>query len=83
MSDIELTISQDRKIKRAIKALNDVRAELASANPDNHISWYLEGSDNLNLMSGDSHDMSNDQGGQNYDNVIATYDLDNASGGGW
>ena len=80
MNKIELTNAQDRKIKRAIKALNDVRAELASDNPDNYVNWYLEDNENLNLMNGDSH---SGQGVPNYDNVIGLYNLKMASGGGW
>jgi hypothetical protein len=83
VSDIELTSKQHRKIKNAVKALNDVRAELQKENPDTHINWYLESSDNLNLMDGDSHDTSFNDGNQLYDNVIELYDLKCASGGGW
>jgi len=58
VSDIELTIKQHRKIKNAVKALNDVRDELQRENPDYYLNWYLEDGDNLNLMEGDSHDTS-------------------------
>ena len=80
--DIELTNKQHNKIKRAIKALNDVRAELARENPDNDVNWYLEDSDNLNLMGNPSHTEDHNMTSL-YDNVIECYSLDSASGGGW
>ena len=81
MAEIELTNKQDSKIKRAVKALNEVRAELQKDNPDNNINWYLEAGDNFNLMEDESHDecMSTAR----HDRVIKEYQLKNASGGGW
>jgi len=80
MSDIEITTKQHNKIKRAIKSLNDARDEIQSENPDYNINWYLEDSDNLNLMEGESH-----IGGEiaNHDAVIELYDFKSAGGGGW
>lgn len=80
MAEIELTVSQERKIKNAVKALNDVRREIEKANPGNDINWYLEDSCNLNLMEGDSHDYD---GTARQDRVIETFWLENSSGGGW
>jgi len=80
MSDIELTAKQHNKIKRAVKALNDVRAEVQQENPDNDINWYLEDTANFNLMSGLTHD---DQYNALPNNIIEVYDLHEASGGAW
>lgn len=80
MSQIDLTTKQRNKIKRAIKALNDVRAELEVENPDNYLNWYLEDNNNLNLMEDHSH---TDGEVANYDAVIGCFNLDSAGGGGW
>lgn len=82
MSNIELTAKQHNKIKRAIKSLNDVRAELQGQNPENEINWYLEDSNNFNLMAGLPHDDTT-ACRPLYENVICCYELDEASGGGW
>lgn len=79
MSEI-LSKKQDAKIKRCIKGLNDVMAELQTENPELNINWFLEDNDNLNLMKGDSHD---DNHSANFDNSIKMYSLDRSSGGGW
>lgn len=80
MSDIQLTTKQASKVERAIKALNDVRREVEKANQGCDINWYLEDTANLHLMSGLSHD---DQHKARHDAVIASFTLDEASGGGW
>ena len=81
---ILLTSKQRNKIKRAIKALNDVRQELQSDNADCEIQWYLEDNDNLNLMTGESHDESGcNDGAQMRDRVIDVFYLEYSSGGGW
>jgi hypothetical protein len=82
MSNITLTTKQRSKIKRAIKALNDVRQELQNENGDCEVQWYLEDSGNLNLMTGDSHDFSGDCDSRQ-DRVIGLFELDMSSGGGW
>lgn len=82
MTDITLTTKQHNKIKRAVKALNDIRAEVSKDNPEIYINWYLEDNDNLNFMGGHSH--SEDSGiTPQYENVIAEFTLDNSGGGGW
>jgi len=81
MSDVELTAKQRSKIKRCVKGLNDVLAELQEQNPDNEMQWYLEDTANLNLMDGDSHVEPRQQA--NYEGVIEIFTLDSASGGGW
>jgi len=80
MSDIELTKKQNAKIQRAVKALNDVRKEIQRENPDYYLNWYLEDSNNLNLMEDHSH-----TGGDvaNFDAVIECFNLELAGGGGW
>lgn len=80
MADVELTPAQKRKLKNAVKALNDVRRELQRDNPDYYINWYLEDNDNLNLMEGDSHDRD---GTARQDKIIEFFNLDNSGGGGW
>jgi hypothetical protein len=85
MSNITLTTKQRSKIKRAIKALNDVRQELQNENGDCEVQWYLEESGNLNLMSGDSHVFSNcdvDEDSRQ-DRVIELFEFENATGGAW
>tara|TARA_B110000902_G_C14243073_1_gene563211 strand:- start:930 stop:1187 length:258 start_codon:yes stop_codon:yes gene_type:complete len=85
MSNITLTTKQRSKIKRAIKSLNDVRQELQNENGDCEVQWYLEDSDNLNLMSGESHEFSPDtvDDDSRQDRVIDTFYLEMSSGGGW
>ena len=80
MSDIELTTKQRNKIIRCVKGLNDVLAELQKENPDNYINWYIEDSDNLNLMKDMPHDESCIAKPQN---TIELFNLDCSSGGGW
>ena len=80
MSDVQLTAKQRNKINRAVKALNDAKEELQSENPGHYINWYLEDSNNLNLMEGHSHD---EQGRDQQDRVIEHFILDSSSGGGW
>lgn len=80
MAEIILTKSQLRKIKTSVKALNDVRQELQSENPNFNINWYLEDSGNFCLMEDETHD---DDGNARQDRVIEIFNLDNSSGGGW
>lgn len=81
MNTIELTTKQRSKIKRCVKGLNDVLVELQQENPDSDIHWYLQDSDNLNLMSEPSHTEPHQD--PNHDGVIELFDLKNSSGGGW
>lgn len=80
MSDIQLTTKQASKVERAIKALNDVRREVEKTSGTS-ITWYLEDSENLHLMEGESHD--DQMGSARYDAIIESYCLDNSGGGGW
>ena len=80
MADIALSPAQRRKIKRAVTALNEVRLELQTDNPDYDINWYLEDTSNLNLMEESSH---GHDGSPQHDKVIESFYLDNAGGGGW
>jgi hypothetical protein len=73
-----ITKAQHARIIAAVAELNAVRLEIQTKIPA--VNWYLEDSDNLNLMSGDSH---NDKGTPQHQNVIQLYKLDRASGGGW
>lgn len=81
MSEVNLTKNQKSRIQRAIKSLNDVAKELQQENQDNDINWYLDDNDNLHLMGHSSH--SGNNSAANYDAVIATFNLERASGGGW
>lgn len=79
---MELTAKQRNKIKRAVKALNDVRRELQDQYPENKINWYLEDCGNLCLMSGDTHS-DNLNVSPLFENIVEVYDFEMASGGGW
>ena len=83
MSELTLTKAQLKKIKAAIKSLNDVRQELQDENPDFNINWYLEDSNNLNLMECSSHNMELWKGEAMQDGIIKCFILNNSSGGGW
>ena len=83
VSGIELTTKQRAKIKRSIKALNDVRKEIELNNVGSDINWFLEDCGNLNLMNGNTHDLGSNHGGANFEGVIEVFDLDSAGGGGW
>ena len=75
-----LTVKQSNKIKRALKALEDVRKEL-DLQSDNEVNWYLEDGGNLNLIDGNSH--TGRVCDPNYGMVIGCFNLPNSSGGGW
>lgn len=76
---IELTSKQSTEIKKAIATLNRVRKEVQT-HSGNDINWYLEDTANFHLMDGHSHDA---HGNANRDMVIDSFNLSNASGGGW
>jgi len=78
---IELTTKQYNKIKRAVKALNDARDEIQT-DSDQNINWYLEDSNNLNLMCGPTH-TEDIVMKPLHENVMFCFNLKNSSGGGW
>jgi hypothetical protein len=80
MSEVELTTKQRNKIKRAIKALNDVRREIQEQNPDCDMNWYLEDAGNFHLLDSESHD---ENCCANRDGVVDSFNLYNSGGGGW
>jgi len=80
MAKVTITSKQKAKINRAVKALNEVRQEVANENPNNDINWYLEDCENLNFMEDSPHD---DENNAREDRVIHLVNLHNASGGGW
>ena len=82
MADLRLTTKQRNKIKRALKALDDVRIELQQENPDYYISWYLEDCGNFLLLENHAHDDSMNHYAQHHV-VIEGFHLDEAGGGGW
>ncbi|MEZ9709384.1 hypothetical protein AB4254_11950 [Vibrio breoganii] len=79
MTEITLSSKQCAKIKRALKALEEVRKEV-DLESDEAVRWYLEDSGNLNLMTGDSHD---DSGSPNFDAVIEHFEFPESTGGAW
>ncbi len=80
MAEVKITKRHQAKIEKAVEALNEVQRQVQSKNQDNYINWYLEGNDNLLLMSGNSHDEENKP---REDRVILHSYLNHASGGGW
>ncbi|HAS8195733.1 TPA: hypothetical protein I7682_17785 [Vibrio vulnificus] len=82
-TEIKLTPKQKARIQMAVKALNEVRAELEpQTNLEGGINWYLEDCGNLCLMEGNTH-ASDYKSSPRHNGVIAVFNLDNASGGGW
>jgi hypothetical protein len=80
-----ISTSQHSRIKRAINSLNKIRREVQSEN-DEHVSWLLNGSDDLNLIIGDSHTDTDAYGERNggigiQENIARCYTLE-CSGGG-
>lgn len=65
------------RLRRHCKAINKVLEEAREEWPD--ATLYLDGTCNLHLLSGDSHDGN---GISRQDRIIATVDLD-AGGGDW
>lgn len=58
---VPVTAAQKKRIDNAIRKLNEVRAEVADRNPNNRVVWYLDASDNLNLMVEPDGQMEPDQ----------------------
>lgn len=78
----KITAAQDKKIRKAVKDLNDVLAEIQKTVP--LANWYLEDTANLNLIDGESHDEScRSRRNSRQHAVIETYTLNDASGGAW
>jgi len=76
---IALTKKQSSKITRALDALESVRAEVETESGSS-ISWYLDGTTNLCLMEGGSHDKYENA---NRDMVIDAFTFTKAGGGDW
>jgi len=82
MNSIKLTKKQRDKLSKAFETLNSVRQEIQDSHKGSDINWYLEDSSNMNLMNGSSH--SDDHSLKALtENVIETFTLDDAGGGGW
>lgn len=45
-----VTAAQKKRIDAAVRKLNEIRAEVAGRNPDNRVTWYLDGTQNFCLM---------------------------------
>lgn len=58
---VPVTAAQKKRIDNAVRKLNEVRAEIAARNPHNRVVWYLDASDNLNLMVEPEGQMEPDQ----------------------
>jgi hypothetical protein len=71
-----VTQAQKRRIDNAIRKLNEIRGEIADLNPENRVTWYLDGSWNFCLMVEPEGQMEIDQ------NYIAHSATLQASGGG-
>lgn len=78
-TEIVLTKKQHAKIQRALDALESVRLEV-ERQYETDISWYLDGTTNLNLMEGTSHDGNNNP---NRDMIIESFDFKKSGGGDW
>lgn len=76
--EYDLPKALDRKISKAVASLNEALAELQQTFPK--ANWYLEDSENLCLMSDETH---NHQGDAQQQNVIKVFNLNCSSGGGW
>jgi hypothetical protein len=73
-----VTKKQASRFKRAIRALNDLMAEVNKTHPN--ACWYLDGTGNMNLMSGVSHVGG---GRQRQDRIMESVVLCGSSGGDW
>ena len=81
LTTVELTTKQSNKVKRAMKALDDVWEEVAKENPDlPELHWYVEAEGSLNLMSEYSNDMKY---GGGYDHIIENWNFRHLDCGGW
>lgn len=45
-----VTEAQGKRIDNAVRKLNEIRAEVAAANPDSRVTWYLDASNALSLL---------------------------------
>ncbi len=80
-TELTLTPKQRNKIKRALKALEEVRKEVdTQCVVDGCVNWYVEDNDNFCLIEGHTHD---DNDCPNKGMVIEHFILPQSSGGGW
>ena len=78
-TEIILTKKQHSKIQKALVALESVRAEVEEENSVS-VLWYLDGTGNLCLMEGRSHDeYENPNSGM----IIDSFTFAKADGGDW
>lgn len=47
---VPVTAAQKKRIDTAVRKLNEIRDEIAAANPDSRTTWYLDASNTLSLM---------------------------------
>lgn len=82
MNTIVLSTKQARRIRKALKSLEEVRLEVSQEYTpmDGGINWYVEDNWNLTMMNGESHDRS---GKSKQENIIERFDFKYASGGGF
>ncbi len=80
-TELTLTTKQRNKIKRALKALEEVRKEVdTQCVVDGGVNWYVEDNDNFCLIEGHTHDREYHP---NIGMVIESFILPQSSGGGW
>lgn len=80
-TELYLSTKQRNKVRRALKALEEVRVEVQELS-QLEINWYLEDSSNLNLMEGETHDTTF-RGAANIGMIIGGFEFPHSSGGGW
>jgi hypothetical protein len=73
-----VTAAQKKRIDSAVRKLNEVRAEIADGSPDNRVVWYLDASQDLNLMVEPKDQMEPDQR-----HIAHTARLKASGGGDW
>ncbi len=80
-TDLELTTKQSNKIKRALKALEDVRKEVELTS-NQHVMWYFEAEGDVCLMEGGTH-TQDVAGSANQGMIIDSFHLPCYDCGGW
>ena len=78
-TELTLTIKQSNKVKRALKALEEVRGEIDGLS-ENDVIWYFEAEGSIYLMDGDTHDSAESA---NHSMIIGSWSLPNYDCGGW
>jgi hypothetical protein len=82
VTELVLTAKQTNKIKRALKALEEVREEMdMQSDVKGGVNWYIEDCGNLHLMDGCTHC---DNGDPNHGLIVGdVFNFNQSSGGAW